>query len=503
MTQISLPWQGTTTGDATIAPYTAEHWSDTWRKLFTRDRTKQGVIQYYEGELNCTSGTNSVTIDTGAGLVDGVFYENDASVTIDITTPISGTRKDYVVLRKTWATQTVRLALLTGTEGGTEPTLTQVDGVVWEIPLWLVTITTAGDISLTDRRNWLTTPLTGLIDAGYGISEMRLTLDSGYAIPESNVTNATSVFLTPYYGNKIKLWDDGLEKWYYVSCDSDVELPITNSQICNSWSSGYTITGIDTSQLIVDMVVTGTNVQAGTVITSIDSPTQVTVNKTPSGTVTAIDFKLPKDTLFDIFAYKKSDDTVGLEFCKWSNSGAGTSTRATNIYRYDGVWCKYGDKTRLYLGTVMTTSTDGESEDSVTKRFLWNAYNRAQRLLYISDTNSHTYASDTHRPWNNNPNVRFSYIAGLKQAVYFSIRAQITGSSTHIAEVFSGGYDNITAGYTYGAKVGTQINSPCVIGTSFPYVIDPGYHYSCVIERMSGASTGTFTDVYSWGYIET
>lgn len=153
-------WGGTTPGDASEAPYDNDEWSDIWRKLFMRDRETQGVIEDYLFELAVENlSGNDIRVDTGAALVDGKFYETDANVDNTIATPAVSTRIDRVILRKSWSAQTIRVAILTGVEGGGVPTITQTDGVIWEIPLAQVSITTGAVITITDEREFARTPL--------------------------------------------------------------------------------------------------------------------------------------------------------------------------------------------------------------------------------------------------------------------------------------------------------------------------------------------------------
>lgn len=160
MTEKSWYWPGTTTGDASDAPYDDDEFSDIWRKLFQRDRTLQGIIDGYESELSVSSpSTNVLRVAKGAALVDGKFYEADDVVDKAFATPSVLLRIDRVVLRKDFAAQTVRVAILTGVEGGGVPALTQVDGVTWEIPLAQADITIVPTVTLTNERQNVRTPL--------------------------------------------------------------------------------------------------------------------------------------------------------------------------------------------------------------------------------------------------------------------------------------------------------------------------------------------------------
>jgi hypothetical protein len=151
MTEISVPWGGTSTGDK--GPYTSTQWADIWATLFTVDRTKQGIVSWYAGKLAITTSTNNVAVATGAAIVHGTFYKNDATVNINIPSASATTRTDYIVLRKNHTAQTVRLTRLAGTEGGAEPSLTQNATTYWDIKIGEVVVDAAGEVTLTPRVN--------------------------------------------------------------------------------------------------------------------------------------------------------------------------------------------------------------------------------------------------------------------------------------------------------------------------------------------------------------
>lgn len=157
MAQVSYPWGGTVTGDATEAPYSDDEWSDLWSMLFTYDRTTQGVMTSarsgYSGNLAVTNPSGlTLRVATGIAVVDGKVYLNSASV--DNSIP-DNTNWNIVVLRKDFATQTVRVALKSGyaSEAAALAALTQTDGTTWEIPLATANGDGAGGVStLTDQR---------------------------------------------------------------------------------------------------------------------------------------------------------------------------------------------------------------------------------------------------------------------------------------------------------------------------------------------------------------
>jgi hypothetical protein len=131
---------------------------DIWRWLrqtFLSDPTTQGVVwpsTECPTPLRVTASAGSVSVAAGGALVYGCPHWSTGALTKPIPAPSSSTRKDLIVLRLSWADHTVRVTHVAGTEGGDAPALVQEEGTTWDIPLAEVAITTAGAITVTDRR---------------------------------------------------------------------------------------------------------------------------------------------------------------------------------------------------------------------------------------------------------------------------------------------------------------------------------------------------------------
>lgn len=152
MAETSLPWGGTVTGDA--GPYTDDQWSDVWRKLFTRDRTVEGVLPDYLNELAVTNPAGlTIRVASGGAVVDGKFYDSSANEDFAGAAPGGGSNFYNVVLRKSFAGQTVRLAML-GPNAVSPDAPTQSDGVTWEISIATVEITSGSTVTITDAREY-------------------------------------------------------------------------------------------------------------------------------------------------------------------------------------------------------------------------------------------------------------------------------------------------------------------------------------------------------------
>ena len=170
MTEKSYYWDGTVTGDATLSPYSEDDISDHWRKMFQSDRTVQSVLAGYESELEVTNPSGqTIRVAKGAALVDGKYYETDAAVDFAGVTPGGGDTNYYrVVLRKSWAGQTVRLVLLANLAGADYPAVTQTDGTTWEVGIARALINDAGTVTIIDDRVYSKSPLARPIDQRQG-----------------------------------------------------------------------------------------------------------------------------------------------------------------------------------------------------------------------------------------------------------------------------------------------------------------------------------------------
>lgn len=157
MAQFSGFW---TTGGATgdqVAGYTQAHWS-TAGSIFAACSGFEGVAPGWEATdefLTTDIGGGDVSVGTGAAVVDGKWYENDAAVTVNIPTPAAGNERiDRIVARTVWANFTVRITRIVGTAAAipVAPAITQTSGATYDIPLYQVRITDGGVITLTDER---------------------------------------------------------------------------------------------------------------------------------------------------------------------------------------------------------------------------------------------------------------------------------------------------------------------------------------------------------------
>jgi hypothetical protein len=191
MTQRSLHWDGASQGDAQLLTVTAADgigyrlanksyespFVDRMFRALWNGTDNRGVLQGWANELAVTApgAVSPIQIDTGAAIVYGLYYENTAAVNKVVATPTNDTRYDLVVVRRNWTAQTARIYVITGTEGGGIPGVTQSPAPsgsgIYDIPLASIEVTTGGAITVTDAREYCTFS-TGYADNSVGTTQM-------------------------------------------------------------------------------------------------------------------------------------------------------------------------------------------------------------------------------------------------------------------------------------------------------------------------------------------
>ncbi len=191
MTERSLPWESVSVGDATLAPYNADEWSQGWARLLGfPSRADWGVIAGYDsgsaGSLAVRPtgpASKNVEVRIGAGIVQGTLYYTDATLVLPIADNSSGNgRIDTVILRKDYVLQTIRAAVKQGTPAATPvpATLTQSAGTIWEVPLAYIAVAN-GFSTITED---VITPIHFFVNTGNGVYIDNVLNDSGITLTD-------------------------------------------------------------------------------------------------------------------------------------------------------------------------------------------------------------------------------------------------------------------------------------------------------------------------------
>ena len=176
----------------------------------------------------------------------------------------------------------------------------------------------------------------------------------------------------------------------------------------------------------------------------------------------------------------------------WTND----TTRATALVTQNGVYVKSGATTRRYLGTIRASATNA-TEDSATKRFVWNYYNRIIKKLFAHEaTASWTYSTASYRPTNNNTTVgqtRIELLIGVQED-FTECDAYIiatTNSGSNVGLAVGIGLDSTSVNSAIFHGSSTTATAENLVGKYFAS-IGIGYHYLQQLEWSEAITTTTW-----------
>ena len=189
---------------------------------------------------------------------------------------------------------------------------------------------------------------------------------------------------------------------------------------------------------------------------------------------------------YDLFAYL-SGGNLAIEKLAWTNG----TTRATDVTLQDGRYCKYGDKSRLLLGTFLAIDSTHIADSVALKHYsISNVYNPALRQFVVDagDTGGHTYApgSDTTRIYAGNSANKVNMVSclGGGQVLANTMGAvSFVGTSSALLGVKMNGTTSMDAGFNAIPQIIT-------VGSLLSALITTtGANTINLLERMNGSGT--------------
>lgn len=157
-------------------------------------------------------------------------------------------------------------------------------------------------------------------------------------------------------------------------------------------------------------------------------------------------------TMYDVFEYNNAG-VLALEALAWTNDTTRATALVTNVAT--GVRTKSGDATRKYIFSCRTTTVSGQTEDSATKRYISNCYNRAPRSLQRIETASWAYTTATPRQANASASNQVAAVIGVAEIlVRLTVSTNVYGSGTAAAAQIGIGL-NVTNAFSSGNVGGT------------------------------------------------
>lgn len=192
------------------------------------------------------------------------------------------------------------------------------------------------------------------------------------------------------------------------------------------------------------------------------------------------------DKNYDIFIYDNGG-TLTLESVVWTDN----TTRATALTTQDGVYVKSGTTTKRYLGTIRITGTTGQCESSLTKRFVWNYYNRVRRAFFKDEVTDHSYSTNAWRYVNNNSAHKVEIVIGVaEEAITLSINACVRCDGSGRWQLTGIGYDTTSVAITEKLQLEhSNWDAFARITATQEHMPTAGYHYYSMIELASGAQS--------------
>lgn len=327
--------------------------------------------------------------------------------------------------------------------------------------------------------------------------EARLTLTSGTPVTTTDVTGAGTIYLTPFRGNYIGLYNGSA--WELLAL-SEISLSLSG---LNPWSIHdvfvYNNAGTPTLEL------TAWTAGASGSITGATNATPIVITSNSHGlstddivTISGVGGNTAANGTFRITVTGATTYTLQtLAGANVAGSGAYTSggtwylgnyvgSRATALTTQNGVYVKTGATTRRYVGTIAIGSTAGQVDDAENRRHLWNYYHRQQRPFKRDETTSSWGVTNSPGTWRV---IRGDFANRIDMVVGVSEDPlDLFASLTQTGLMIGLGIDSRTAN---GAQTGYNSASISEATTRYTSIVSAGMHKIHALENRSTSSTCT------------
>lgn len=337
----------------------------------------------------------------------------------------------------------------------------------------------------------------------------RLTALTATGVPTTDQTAVTVLYYTPgqtdWGGHdRISLFDG--TRWN-ERIFAELSLKATDSaQTGTRISAAATLTGLtDTSQLVRGMHCDGTGMHASAQIASIDSATSLTMTQNASSSGSSVvTFSLEASKLYDVFAI----DSGGSAKLQFGGAWSSDTARADAIGLQDSIIMNnaainaadsntIAAKRGRLLGTIRTTTTIGQTEDSRSSRLIANVYNTVTRIAYCNDsTDSWTYSTDTYREINGGSTLGTGRVGILCPLASWDVKAECRHNASGTLGNRRGtgvGIDSTTVNSAQ-AMTESSAASAHIVGAEYSGYPGIGYHVLSFLERASAATTTWYGD---------
>jgi hypothetical protein len=204
--------------------------------------------------------------------------------------------------------------------------------------------------------------------------------------------------------------------------------------------------------------------------------------------------------MYDVFCFYNAGAMGCDAAVAWTND----TTRATALVNQNGVPSKTGTLTRRYVGSFRTTTVSGQTEDSATKRYVWNYYNRVRRsLARLETTASWTYNIATYRQANASTSNQVDVIVGVAEVpINLQVSASASNNNAGTIMMVSIGEDSTTTPSPSALQPQVQASANNGMALFSVLIKYPavGRHFYAWLEIVSvAAATSTFVGTTGTG----
>lgn len=193
--------------------------------------------------------------------------------------------------------------------------------------------------------------------------------------------------------------------------------------------------------------------------------------------------------MYDVFV-DYNGGTPALAVTAWTND----TTRATALTLQDGVLVLTGATGKRYVGSFRTTGVSGQTEDSVTKRFVWNYYHRVQRPVRVFEaTNTWNYTTATWRQANNAATNQIALVIGVVEDMLGLTAVGIASNGTG-ARMYAGIGQNVTNAPVANSigMIGSAQGVEQQVRSEFLGYPAAGYSFWAWLEKSEATGTTTW-----------
>ena len=196
------------------------------------------------------------------------------------------------------------------------------------------------------------------------------------------------------------------------------------------------------------------------------------------------------NTDYDLFAYN-AGGVLTLERLAFTNQ----YDRTTNLALQNGVVVRNGAPTRRWLGTYRTTATIGQTEDSLERRFVSNAYHcQPRQMRILEDAASWSGPLNNYRQANSKSSNQFAFVVGETRLIRATVRTHANNTTPGGGIAYLAIGDGTTTRAMAGGFAVTQGTTGITqsITANAEWYARVGNHTAVWLERAAGATTATF-----------